>query len=268
MLRRIRSSENRFSKGLTVMSSPVTEDLPREGTRRPAVLHRDRAVGTDHHEWVPQGRLNFLWVHVVEKAHGPVSLFDDCVEVRGPWINAALLRKPRDCLAFLRRILRATQEPDPVEFFVNQQPDVSGTRTLVRLDFRSQCVPFRVVPQHSEEFLCRELLGPLRKRVTQGRPEVRVHVVVREDLHASRPGGLPERLDFLRLPDATVLRIVVTNLDRTAGLLADLDAFPNGVDNRLPLTSNVRRVEAAMPSDNLRERDDLFHRGEASGRIH
>src|SRR5207244_9887550 len=87
------------------------------------------------------------------------------------------------------------------------------------------------------------------------------------DLLAALPRVLPQRLDLLRLPDSTVLRIVVADLDGTPRALANLDALPHRVDNRLPLPSDVRRVEPSMAGDDVREFDDFVRRGEASGRI-
>ena len=148
-----------------------------------------------------------------------------------------------------------------------KQPDISCAGTLVRFDLGFERLPFRRIPKGREKLIRRELLGPLRERVTQGWPEVRVHVVIRQDVEAARPRGFPERLNLPRLPDAAVLRIVVTDLDGTAGALADLDAFSDGVHDRLALPADVRGVEAVMAGDNLCELDDFLRRREASGRI-
>src|SRR5207247_242997 len=113
-----------------------------------------------------------------------------------------------------------------------------------------------------------ELLRPLWKRVTQRRPEVGVRIVVGQDVHAAIPRGLPQRLDLLRLPDSAVLRIVVADLDGTPRALANLDALPDRVDDRLPLPPDVRRVEPSMAGDDVREFDDFVRPSEASGRIH
>src|SRR5438445_5824047 len=94
-----------------------------------------------------------------------------------------------------------------------------------------------------------------------------MHVVISHDVDAACPRGFPERLKLPRLPDAAVLRIVVADLDGTAGALADLDALSDGVHDRLALPADVRGVEAVMTGDNLSELDDLLRRREASGRI-
>src|SRR6266849_10236746 len=130
-------------------------------------------------------------------------------------------------------VLRAPYQPDPIESLVHEQPDVSCAGMLVRFELGFERLPLRRIPKRRQKLLRRELLGPLRKRVTQRRPEVRVHVVIREDVDAAGPRGFPERLDLLPFPDAPVLRIVVTDLDGTAGALADLDALPDGVHDRL-----------------------------------
>src|SRR2546428_227510 len=116
---------------------------------------------------MPQGGLDFLRVHVVEQAHGTVSLFDDRVEVCGPRVHAPLLRELRDRLALVRRILRASQEPDPIESLVHEKPDISCAGTLVRFDLGFERLPFRRIPKGREKLLRRELLGPLRERVTR-----------------------------------------------------------------------------------------------------
>src|SRR5207244_4190254 len=87
------------------------------------------------------------------------------------------------------------------------------------------------------------------------------------DLLAALPRVLPQRLDLLRLPDPTGVRIVVADLDGAPRALANLDALPDRVDNRLPLPPDVRRVEPSMAGDDFREFDDFVRRGEASGRI-
>ena len=59
----------------------------------------------------------------------------------------------------------------------------------------------------------------------------------------------------------------MADLDGTPRALANLDALPHRVDNRLPLPPDVRRVEPSMAGDDVREFDDFVRRGEASGRI-
>src|SRR5213596_3390232 len=196
-----------------------------------------------------QGRLDLFEVHVVEQAYGPVPFFYDHIEVRGPRVDAAALREFCNREPFLRRILRTPQEPDPVKPIVHQQADVPGTRTSVRLDLVLQRLALCRVAQHREKIVRGELLRPLGQRVAQRRAEIRVCIVVREDIEPTLSCRLPQTLDLRGPSDAAIFRVVVADLHRTTGALADVDAFSDRVDDRLSLSPDMRGVEAAVTSD-------------------
>src|SRR3989442_15973887 len=75
-------------------------------------------------------------------------------------------------------------------------------------------------------------------------------------------------LDSRGLPDAAIFRVVVADLHRTTGALADVDAFSDRVDDRLSLSTDMRGVEAVMTRDDFRELDNLLRCREPSWRIH
>src|SRR2546430_2725048 len=75
-------------------------------------------------------------------------------------------------------------------------------------------------------------------------------------------------LDFGGLSDAAILRVVVADLHRTTGALADVDAYSDRVDDGLSLSTDMRGVEAVMTRDDFRELDNLLRCREASWRIH
>src|SRR5439155_3954768 len=109
---------------------------------------------------------------------------------------------------------------------------------------------------------------PLGQRVAQGRAEIRVCIVVREDIEPTLPCRFPQTLNLRGLSDAAIFRVVVADLHRTTGALADVDAFSDRVDDRLSLSPDVRGVEAAATSDALGELDGLTGGRETSRRIH
>src|SRR6266480_3764306 len=214
-----------------------------------------------------QGGLDLLRVHIIEQANGSVLLFDDHVEVGGPRIDAATRRQFRDGEPFLCAIVRTPQEPDSIEATVDQQPDVSRAGCAVRADFFSDLLSLHGILEEVHEFLGPQLLRPLRERVAQRGSEVRVHVVVDQDVQPAIVRGLPQRLDLRRLAEASVLRVVVADLDGASGVLPDLYALLHRIDDRLPLPADVGRVESTVASDDLCEFDDFLGRGETAGRI-
>jgi len=163
--------------------------------------------------------------------------------------------------------VRAPQEPDSIEAIVDQQPDVPRAGCAVRADFLSEFLSLHGILEEVHEFLGPQLLRPLRERVAQRGSEVRVHVVVDQDVQPAIVRGVPQRLDLRSLAEASVFRVVVADLDGASGVLPDLDAFLHRIDDGLPLPADVGRVESAVASDDLREFDDLLGRGETAGRI-
>ena len=107
-----------------------------------------------------------------------------------------------------------------------------------------------------------------------GRPPIRgwaqvgMHVVV--DRHVLAPGaGLLHQSQVGRgIAGRAVLGRVVRDLDRQAGLAADLDRFGDGFQDGLALAADVRGIQPTVAGYDAGQGDDLLGAGKAAGRIH
>ena len=105
--------------------------------------------------------------------------------------------------------------------------------------------------------------GPLRQVGPQARTAGRVGVGVQAHVGATVDGLVDHGQGLLhRAPVAPPLRLVVAELDRDACLPPDPQRLVDGTDQPIVLTTDVGGVEAAVPLQLRRERDELLGVGE------